>query len=87
MLANVGFHKSVRAEGLVKARCAWLLFLPPYSPGLNPLGDGLLQTQDAPAKAVARSFDAIAQALGDICSLFSVSDCRTYFKAAAYEAN
>ncbi|WP_245521375.1 transposase [Rhizobium azibense] len=40
ILDNVGFHKSERAEELVKACSARLLFLPPYS-----------QTQDTPAKA------------------------------------
>ncbi|MGH0241451.1 IS630 family transposase [Sinorhizobium meliloti] len=38
ILDNVGFHKSERAEKLVKARGAWLLFLPPYSPDPNPIG-------------------------------------------------
>jgi hypothetical protein len=38
-------------------------------------------------KRAARSFDAIAQALGDICNLFSVTECRNYFTAAGYEAN
>ncbi len=37
ILDNVSFHKSERAEQLVKARGAWLLFLPPYSPDLNPI--------------------------------------------------
>lgn len=37
ILDNVSFHKSERAEQLVKAKGAWLLFLPPYSPDLNPI--------------------------------------------------
>jgi hypothetical protein len=36
ILDNVAFHKSQRAEELIRARGAWLLFLPPYSPDLNP---------------------------------------------------
>ncbi|WP_244561560.1 IS630 family transposase [Ensifer aridi] len=40
ILDNVGFHKSGRAEQMVKAKGAWLLFLPPYSPDLNPCMDG-----------------------------------------------
>ena len=31
ILDNVAFHKSQRAEDLVRQRGAWLLFLPPYS--------------------------------------------------------
>ncbi len=37
ILDNVAFHKSQRAEELIRARGAWLLFLPPYSPDLNPI--------------------------------------------------
>ncbi|MHB0953431.1 MAG: transposase [Allorhizobium sp.] len=81
ILDNVAFHKSSRAEELVKARGAWLLFLPAYSPDLN-----LLKTQNPAAQTGARSFDAIAKALGDICDLFTVAECRNFFKAAGYEA-
>lgn len=45
ILDNVGFHKSERAEQLVKARGAWLLFLPPYSPDLNPCMDGSCESR------------------------------------------
>lgn len=38
-------------------------------------------------KKAARSFEAISDALGDICKLFSVTECQNYFKAAGYEAN
>ena len=37
ILDNDAFHKSPRAEELVKARGAWILFLWPYSPDLNPI--------------------------------------------------
>lgn len=37
ILDNDGLHKSEKAEQLVKAKGAWLLFLPPYSPDLNPI--------------------------------------------------
>ncbi|MBA4152343.1 MAG: IS630 family transposase, partial [Acinetobacter sp.] len=36
-------------------------------------------------KRAVRSFDAITKALGDIISLFSVDECRNFFKAAGYE--
>ncbi len=87
ILDNVGFHKSERAEELVKARGAWLLFLPPYSPDLNPIEMAFSKLKTLLRKRAARSFDAIAQALADICNLFSVTECRNYFKAGGYEAD
>jgi transposase len=37
ILDNVNFHKSARAAQALKARGAWFLFLPQYSPDLNPI--------------------------------------------------
>jgi hypothetical protein len=36
ILDNLSVHKSARAEAAIRARAAWLLFLPQYSPDLNP---------------------------------------------------
>jgi len=86
ILDNVGFHKSERAEQLVKAEGAWLLFLPSYSPDLNPIEMAFSKLKALLRKRAARSFDAISYALGDIISLFSVTECLNFFKAAGYEA-
>lgn len=37
ILDNLAAHKSSRAEAVIEARGAWMLFLPPYSPDLNPI--------------------------------------------------
>src|ERR1700721_4802687 len=37
ILDNLAAHKSKAAEKAFKARGAWILFLPPYSPDLNPI--------------------------------------------------
>ncbi len=58
----------------------------PYSPDLNPIEMAFSKLKALLRKRAARSFDAIAQALGDIISLFSVDECRNFFKAAGYEA-
>lgn len=68
-------------------RGAWLLFLPPYSPDLNPIEMAFSKLKTLLQKRTARSFDAVVQALGDICNLFFATECRNYFKAAGYEAN
>lgn len=74
ILDNVGFHKSERAEELVKAQGAWLLFLPPYSPDLSPIEMAFFKLKTLLRNRAARSFDAIAQALGDICNLSCVDN-------------
>ena len=37
ILDNLSSHKSAKAEAILKQRGAWFLFLPPYSPDLNPI--------------------------------------------------
>ena len=37
ILDNLPAHKSALAEAAIRAKGAWLLFLPPYSPDLNPI--------------------------------------------------
>ena len=55
ILDNLSVHKSAKAEAAVQAKGAWMLFLPQYSPDLNPIdpsarSGGLLKTQSAPAQ-------------------------------------
>jgi len=40
ILDNLAVHKSARAAECLKQKGAWFLFLPPYSPDLNPCMDG-----------------------------------------------
>ncbi|WP_245282881.1 IS630 family transposase [Neorhizobium galegae] len=60
ILDNVAFHKSERAEELVRAKGAWLLFLPPYSPDLNPIEMAFSKLKTLLRKRAARSFDGFA---------------------------
>lgn len=86
ILDNVGFHKSERAEQLVKAKSAWLLFLPPYSPDLNPIEMAFSKLKALLRKQAARSFYTITKALGDLIGICSVTECLNFFKAAGYAA-
>ncbi len=87
ILDNLSSHKSPGAARALHAIGAWFLFLPPYSPDLNPIEMAFSKLKTLLRKRAARSFDAITQALGEICNLFSVTECRNYFKAAGYEAD
>jgi transposase len=87
ILDNVGFHKSPRADELVRQRGAWLLFLPPYSPDLTPIEMAYSKLKALLRKRAARTFDAICNAISDICQLFEPQQCRNFFKAAGYEAD
>lgn len=85
ILDNVAFHRGPKIEEIVTAQGAWLLFLPAYSPDLNPIEMAFSKLKALLRKYAARTFDAIIKALGDICALFSPLECRNYFKAVGIE--
>lgn len=84
ILDNLSVHKSAVAEAVVRARGAWMLFLPQYSPDLNPIEMAFSKLKAHLRKAAARTFDALFEALHDICDLFQPEECTNYFKAAGY---
>lgn len=73
-------HKSKRAEQMVRAKGAWLLFLPAYSPDLSPIEMAFSKLKALLRKRAARSFDAISDALGDIVDLFPSPNAETSSK-------
>ena len=87
ILDNLSSHKSAYAAEVLKSIGAWFLFLPPYSPDLNPIEMAFAKLKALIRKAAARSYDALWQAVGAVCDLFSDEECYNYFKAAGYEAD
>ena len=87
ILDNLAVHKSAKAARVLKERGAWFLFLPPYSPDLNPIEMAFAKLKAHLRAACARTFDALWRAIGSICDLFSPQECWNYFKAAGYAAD
>jgi transposase len=84
ILDNVGFHKNERAAQLVRQRGAWLLFLPPYSPDLNPIEMAFAKLKAHLRKAAERSIPALWDRIGSILELFSPDECLNFFNHAGY---
>src|SRR3990172_637172 len=71
MLDNLKVHASAKAADVLKARGAWFLFLPAYSPDLNPIEMAFAKLKAHRRAAGARTYDALWRAVGNICSLLS----------------
>lgn len=87
ILDNLAVHKSARAAQCLRDRGAWFLFLPPYSPDLNPIEMAFAKLKAHLRAAAARSFDALWKAIGNICDLFSRTECWNYLKEAGYASD
>jgi transposase len=84
ILDNLAVHKSEKAAQCLKQRGAWFLFLPPYSPDMNPIEQAFAKIKVHLHKAEARTFEALWRALGEICNLFEPDECWNFLKAAGY---
>jgi transposase len=84
ILDNLPAHKSPAAEQAIRERGAWLLFLPPYSPDLNPIEMAFAKLKAHLRAKAMRTIDELWKAIGQICDLFPPQECANYFKAAGY---
>jgi transposase len=87
ILDNLAVHKSEKAAQCLKQRGAWFLFLPAYSPDLNPIEQAFAKLKAHLRKAEARTFDTLWRTVGDICNLFEPQECWNYLKAAGYASD
>ncbi len=86
ILGNLSTHKSPKAAELLKAHGCWLLFLPPYSPDLNPIELAFSKLKSHLRRIGARTIQQLFNASGEICNLFSSDECRNDFKKTGYVA-
>jgi transposase len=71
ILDNLPAHKSAAAEAAIRAKGAWLLFLPPYSPDLDPIEMAFAKLKALLRARAIRTIDALWRAIGEICDLFT----------------
>ena len=81
---NLSSHKSLRAQALLRAQGNDLIFLPPYSPDLNPIEMAFSKLKTLIRKAAARTYKTLWKQVEAVCDLFQPQECRNYFKAAGY---
>ena len=62
-----------------------MLFLPPYSPDLNPIEMAFSKLKAHLRKRAVRTIDDLWKTIGDICLMFTPQECKNYFSAAGYD--
>lgn len=85
VMDNLGSHKSRAVRQAIRSVGARLLFLPKYSPDLNPIEQLFSKLKHWLRKAAARTTDAVFNALGPILETVSPDECSNYFAHAGYE--
>jgi transposase len=84
VLDNLGSHKGKAARAAVRARGAHLIFLPPYSPDLNPIEQVFAKLKHLMRKAAPRDVEATWRRVGQLLDLFTPSECANYLANSGY---
>src|SRR5215213_4224182 len=84
LLDNLRSHKVAGIAEAIAARQARLIYLPPYSPDLNPIEQAFAKYKALLRKAAERTVESLWQAIGRIADLFSPAECRNFFNNAGY---
>ena len=84
VLDNLGSHKGPAVRQAIRKAGAHLLFLPPYSPDLNPIEMAFSKLKTLLRKADARSIAAVWNRIGSLLDQFSPHECSNYIRHAGY---
>jgi transposase len=84
ILDNLGSHKGKAARAAVRARGAHLIFLPPYSPDLNPIEQLFAKVKHWMRHAQERDHNATWRRVGTLLDIVSPVECANYLRNAGY---
>lgn len=85
VLDGLGAHRTARVRELVEERGAELLFLPSYSPDLNPIEEAFSKIKNIVRKAGARTREALEEVMGEALSAVTLEDVAGWFAHCGYE--
>ena len=84
ILDNLSSHKNEQAARLIASAGARLLFLPPYSPDLNPIEFAFAKFKELLRQAQARTVDALWDLIGHTLNLLTPEECANYLRHCGY---
>ncbi len=80
VMDNLSSHKVNGVRQAIQEAGAELLYLPPYSPDLNPIEKAWAKLKQLLRSAKARSKDALDQAITEALKLISTDDAKAWFR-------
>jgi transposase len=84
IMDNLSSHKVAGVRQAIEAAGATLLYLPPYSPDLNPIEQAFAKLKVLLRAKALRTVDALWNALGSLVACFTPEECRNFLRHAGY---
>jgi transposase len=81
---NLSSHKSERVRELIDERGCELLYLPPYSPDLNPIEEAFAKVKGLLREAEVRTREALVETIGTALSVVTARDAWGFFEHCGY---
>jgi len=87
VMDNLSSHKGPRVRKIVEARGCELIYLPAYSPDLNPIEQAFAKLKALLRRAGARTREALLEAMGRALDDVTADDTRGFFEYRGYRAS
>ncbi len=84
VMDNLSAHKGQRVRKLIEDRGCELLYLPPYSPDLNPIEEAFSKVKRLLRVIGARTKEALVEAIGKALDAVGARDARGFFTRCGY---
>jgi transposase len=84
ILDNLSSHKVAGVKQAIAAAQATLLYLPPYSPDLNPIEKFFAKLKALLRHAATRSVESLWEQIGQVLNSLSSMECAHYFASSGY---
>ena len=84
VMDNLSAHKGGRVREIVEGMGCELLYLPPYSPDLNPIEGAFAKIKGILRKAEGRSREALIEAMGRALDAITPQDAQSFFRHCGY---
>ncbi len=84
IMDNLRSHKGKAVRKAIRSVGAKLIFLPKYSPDLNPIEQVFAKLKHLLRKAAARTTEAVCASTGQLLDQFTPQECAHYFKNSGY---
>jgi transposase len=84
IMDRLSSHKITGVRRAIEGACARLLYLPPYSPDLNPIEQAFAKLKALLRTKALRTVGALWKALGDLVPCFAPAECANFLRHAGY---
>jgi transposase len=86
ILDNLSSHKTAAVRTAFERCQIEHLYLPPYSPDLNPIENAFSKLKRLVRTAAERTVNGLWSAIGRLINQFRPQECRNYFRHCGYNA-